>query len=264
MRLSRRPERAATPVVTEIVEIERSACRALPARERTWREGWLLQASDGVTGRMNSVTCFGVVPADVPATVRSVEEWYRARGLPPMFRLTEADPGVDRLLPDSGYGPREREVEVMTRPLDRPADLPSGVVGVDLDEWCRAFRICADDPPSRIAELCDAFTRVSEPRVHLVRYAEDEPVAVGAVVVTGRLAGIFDVAVHPAHRRRGHGRAITVGLASAAARRGATSTYLQVSADNHPARALYRNLGFAGRYRYWYRTLIPATGGDGP
>ena len=43
------------------------------------------------------------------------------------------------------------------------------------------------------------------------------------------------------------------GLFGAARELGAAAAYLQVSAENHPALALYARFGFAERYRYWYR-----------
>ena len=49
--------------------------------------------------------------------------------------------------------------------------------------------------------------------------------------------------------------AITViALVSWAAERGATRAYLEVTADNEPAVALYASLGFTEHYRYAYRT----------
>jgi GNAT superfamily N-acetyltransferase len=42
-------------------------------------------------------------------------------------------------------------------------------------------------------------------------------------------------------------------LAARAAARGATGLYLQVTDDNHGARALYRRLGFTDHHGYHYR-----------
>jgi ribosomal protein S18 acetylase RimI-like enzyme len=38
-------------------------------------------------------------------------------------------------------------------------------------------------------------------------------------------------------------------------RRGAAAAYLQVTAQNSGAIALYEGLGFTEAYRYWYRAL---------
>ena len=37
------------------------------------------------------------------------------------------------------------------------------------------------------------------------------------------------------------------------AEKGAVASYLQVEADNHPARRIYQRLGFADAYAYHYR-----------
>ena len=235
-----------------ITDIERAACRAVPAREREWCGGWLLQAASGVTGRMNSATCFGVVRGNLEETIEETEDWYRSRNLTPLFRLTELDAVVDHALTRRGYAPRRRPVVVMTRTLP-VAVAADGVVELEREEWCEAFRACSEDPPRRLDELCEAFARVTDPAILAARAAEGGFVAVGAVVVTDGYAGIFDLATHPAHRRRGHGRAVTAALLAAASRRGAATAYLQVSTDNAPAHTLYRTMGFADSYRYWYR-----------
>jgi ribosomal protein S18 acetylase RimI-like enzyme len=81
----------------------------------------------------------------------------------------------------------------------------------------------------------------------------DRPVACGQFVVENGLAGIYDVVVARDLRGRGLGRWLTAQLLQSARASGATVAYLQVDADNAPARALYARLGFVDRYAYWYR-----------
>lgn len=60
----------------------------------------------------------------------------------------------------------------------------------------------------------------------------------------GASAYVYDVAIVPAHRRRGHARRAFVALESVAAALGADSIGLHVHAHNEGARALYDALGF--------------------
>ena len=69
----------------------------------------------------------------------------------------------------------------------------------------------------------------------------------------GDWAGLTAVEVHPRHRRRGLGRAITATLAALAADRGIAGLYLQVEDANAPARAMYSAVGFTDHHGYHYR-----------
>jgi len=60
----------------------------------------------------------------------------------------------------------------------------------------------------------------------------------------GASAYVYDVAVAPDHRRRGHARRAFVALEAVAAALGADSIGLHVHAHNDGARALYDELGF--------------------
>lgn len=55
---------------------------------------------------------------------------------------------------------------------------------------------------------------------------------------------ILDIAVHPTHRRQGHGTALLEAVMSAALGRGCTLATLEVSRDNAAAIQLYEQLGF--------------------
>lgn len=81
--------------------------------------------------------------------------------------------------------------------------------------------------------------------------------AAGGMVLARALAEeseILTLAVAPAVRRRGLGRALLDAAACEASRRGARTMFLEVSSANAPARALYAGAGFAAigrRARYY-------------
>ncbi|PJE29031.1 ribosomal-protein-alanine N-acetyltransferase [Pseudooceanicola antarcticus] len=69
-------------------------------------------------------------------------------------------------------------------------------------------------------------------------------------------AEILTLAVDPAARRRGLGRALVESFLSEASARGTRRALLEVAADNGPAIALYLSAGFekTGRRPGYYRT----------
>lgn len=69
---------------------------------------------------------------------------------------------------------------------------------------------------------------------------------------------ILNLAVDPAARRLGVGRALVVSVLDALAARGARQIYLEVRASNAPARALYATHGFqeVGRRKQYYRRPV--------
>lgn len=89
--------------------------------------------------------------------------------------------------------------------------------------------------------LPGAFGFVAEGGFVLARAAADE-------------AEILTLAVLPARRRAGLGRALVRRAMQDAAGRGAASLFLEVSEANEPARALYASLGFdaVGRRARYY------------
>ncbi|TCO73886.1 GNAT family N-acetyltransferase [Rhodovulum euryhalinum] len=91
---------------------------------------------------------------------------------------------------------------------------------------------------------------LESPGVFLV--GDGSAFALGRVVLDE--AELLTLAVHPGARRRGLGRARLGAFETAALDRGAARTFLEVAADNGPARALYASAGYAltGRRRGYY------------
>lgn len=69
---------------------------------------------------------------------------------------------------------------------------------------------------------------------------------------------ILNLAVAPAGRRRGLGRALVQDILGALAERGVRYVYLEVRESNAPARALYAAHGFkeVGRRTQYYRRPV--------
>jgi ribosomal-protein-alanine N-acetyltransferase len=101
----------------------------------------------------------------------------------------------------------------------------------DTEAWSRA---------GYLAELADRRNRyyvaAEGPAGELLGWA--------GLLVVADTAEIMTVGVVASARRGGLGRAMLDTLLTEAARRGAREVFLEVRADNDPARALYRGAGF--------------------
>ena len=66
--------------------------------------------------------------------------------------------------------------------------------------------------------------------------------------IRGRMAGaeaeIHDVAVHPDHRRQGHGRRLVEAFLSVARTQGVKQVFLEVRVSNRAAHEMYTTAGF--------------------
>lgn len=117
------------------------------------------------------------------------------------------------------------------------------------DRLAEIHRACFQVPrpwtEAEFADLCASPTSFLVP--HAVGFALGRAVADEAELLT--------IAVLPDARRTGLGKLLMTGFLDEAARRGATSAFLEVSEANGPALALYRSAGFAlvGKRRGYYR-----------
>jgi N-acetylglutamate synthase len=248
------PSRAAR---AGVVEVERMA--ALGWRGTTVQPlgEWLLRAGGGFTSRANSALVVGDPGIPLPAALDAVERWYRDRGLPPRIQLPDraAPAGLVEAV-DEREWLASPEVHVMTAELGHALRAATATSPLELrldaepdSSWLGHYRQDGGALPDAARALL-----TNHPAAVFASLRDGgEAVAIARGAVDDRWAGLFAVEVAPAHRRRGFGGLVSAAALRWAARRGARRTYLQVSADNLAAMALYEGLGYAVHHDYRYR-----------
>jgi N-acetylglutamate synthase len=237
---------------SRVEQLERAAARHWQAPDTEPLGEWQLRAAAGFTGRANSALPLGDPGCPLPAAVTAVEEWYRRRGLRPMIVLPHGA-GPDNLedhLTERAWLPRPGPAFVMTAATKF---LPASRAEVEFSPepdaaFLGLYRYRGQDLPPIARTLL-----MSAPWQAFGRIRRDgRAVAVGRVSVADVLGVLTAVEVDAAYHRQGLGTAITAGLATAAAARGAQTILLQVETGNDPARALYLRCGFTDSHRYHY------------
>lgn len=241
----------AAPSTRDELALEEIAALGWQPEESERLGGWLLRASGGFTGRANSVLPLGAPGLPLDDAIATARAWYAERGLPLLVAVpTEARRLLDATLAEDGWT-ADPLVHVMVRHLETaPMAEPRHRVSFcefPADDWLALYRDGAATPHGRA--LLSRHDRV--------RFAEirdgDELLAIGRGVVDDDWLGISAVHAREDARRGGLGTAVTAALVQWARSNGATRAYLQVSADNTPAVALYASLGFWVHHDYHYR-----------
>jgi N-acetylglutamate synthase len=240
-------------------ELEDVMARGWWPLEHAWLGGWLLRASAGFTGRGNSALPLGDPGWSVASAITRVEDFYRARRLPPRFAVPwpevgEVDSGeLARTLQKRGYGVAT-PTAVMTADAAAVAQTDRTRVSI-IDHpdpgWLQLYRYRGQQlPPQALGLLTSA------PYQRFASVVDDgRTVAVGRLAIARGWGGITAMEVADTHRGRGLARAVLATLAQHAADHRAPHLYLQVATDNTAARRLYESAGFADHHGYHYRAI---------
>jgi N-acetylglutamate synthase len=245
----------------EVLAVERVAFDAWPAAEVRPLGGWRLRFNHGVSNRGSSVWP-GPGPSEpaLDTHIADVERFYAERGAAACYQLSAAadPPELDAVLAARGYETHS-PVSVEVASTSRVTALAAlrGFETLCSDELSEEW-FDVSGRQGRFRGEAVAVYRVMLERLSgragfaLVR-AGGEAAAVGLGVASPPWAGVFSMLTLPACRGKRLGEAVLGALARWAEGRGAGRLYLQVEADNAPARKLYARAGFGPRYAYHYR-----------
>lgn len=229
-----------------------------PAAHSTELDGWLIRRNAGVTMRANSVLPASA-PFDLGKALDYVENLYAAHQIAPTFQVgPAAQPGdLDDYLAARGYELHTPTLVMCAEVTDVLAKLPAPATAVNIssapdDDWMDLWW-AIDGRGGSVAQAA-ARQILNRGRALYAVIPSGRPVqAIGRLALVDDWAGIYCLAVDPAHRRQGLAQTIIHGLLQKATTLGAKHVWLQVVEANTPARTLYDNLGFQTVSRYHYR-----------
>ncbi len=245
-------------VQPELRRIEERALNVMQFAPQVLYDGWLLRLLPGPAKRARSVCAFYRSTLPVVDKIRHCERVYAYRGLPAMFRVTPFDdpPGLDAALEREGYA-RFDDTDVMLASVgDAAASLQAGeadVRALPIPAYCEAVAAIRGSGEEARALHESRLAGASLPVRGLVVFDAGAPVASGQLAIDDDVAGIFDVVTSPQALRRGHASALCAAMLRWAWTHGLRQLYLQCTASNQPALALYRRFGFVRAYGYHYR-----------
>ena len=238
--------------------IEEAGLNALQTQRQLFYDGWVLRLSPGTAKRGRSVTAHFGSSLPLAEKIRYCESVYARCDLPVLFRITpfcEPDE-LERVLADRGYVPFD-ETLVQIAHLDAPPGW------IELPDDAQLRIVDARTFASAVGELrgADEVKRdahlerlVNSPLLSqfTVVQASGRTVAAAQLAAEDTIAGVFDVVTAADARGRGYATAAVGRLLAWAWDHGARTAYLQVTANNAPALAIYRKFAFETLYTYHY------------
>ena len=237
--------------------LEAVGFRAWPSRFVQYDGSWQVRLTAGhISKRLNCVVPLDPSDTrDIPERLEKAAQRFHENGQVLTLRETPLFPPVLRRYLEAHGWRRFETVAVMSLDLEA-AVLPDMMDHLPTQDMARFADACVSLSASGSesqAVLMDILSSIKPTSGYfLVDDVEEGPRACVLCTQDNDLAGLQSLAVAKTARRKGLGTELTSAALRWARLRGAKTAWLQVSAENGPAIALYERLGFTTVYSYHY------------
>lgn len=228
------------------------ACRAAwPAAIEEKFPGWVMRRSGGAIRRTNSVNPLPGQRLSVDEMSELAETFYAGFGQMPIIRIVTFGDQVAAAFERRGYS-KHGETCTWFADISNTNKVENEDVELSVAasaEWLGLrHRIVGDRP---IFE--QMLASIAVPKQFALSRVDGKVGAIAYAAIHRELLIIEAVATDPAMRNRGLAKRTVGALLNWGRGQGIAQAGLQVVADNHPARAVYSQLGFNRElYRYHY------------
>ena len=243
--------------------IEDAGLNASAPPQQRWLDGWLLRFCPGKAKRARCVNAVAAGRLPAREKLEIAEAVFAEAELPMIVRITPftLPSGLDDLLGSLGLQRFDDTRVMVLERLDGIAvpSLPAGtaVQPIGLEAFAQRVGALRGSPLAQRQAHAQRLAQSPVPFSAFELKVDGEVLACGQVAIEAGLVGLYDVYTAEPARGRGLARLLCTHLLDQARTNGARHAYLQVDADNAPARAVYHRLGFADGYAYHYRARDP-------
>jgi GNAT superfamily N-acetyltransferase len=196
--------------------------------------------------------------ANPARAVDQITHYFDDLHLPFIIRVREGlDPATERACEAAGLPYSDTVPGMVLSEMPAAVTMPDGIEVRAADDTQTlqhhiSIIAAAFGMPLGFAEQLLSARLLELPDVMLyVGYVGGEPIATSALIASHRVAGVYNVACLPSHRKRGYGEAMTWHAVRSGAGIGCTMASLQASEMGRP---VYERMGF--RLVAPYRTFV--------
>ena len=250
---------------SQLSDVEDACLNASAPPQQLWLDGWLVRFCPGKAKRARSINAVATGRLPLAEKLERAAAIFLGAQLPLVVRITPfSQPAdLDTVLATMGYA-RFDPTHVMVAAVDTQAparELPSGCTleRADALQYSEVVGALRGSAPSLRASHAQRLRLSPVPYEGWFIKRGAQVLACGQFAREGQFVGLYDVYTAPEARGQGWAKSLCSRLLGLAAAQGAHTAYLQVAADNVPAMAVYRALGFATGYDYHYRALDPTS-----